>query len=218
MNIYQKLQEARVLLQKMELKKTGNNKFAGYKYFELGDYLPAIQVIFNEVGLCGIVTFDNEMAYLTIYEFDGEGKIIITSPMSTALLKGSHPIQNLGAVQTYLRRYLWQSAMEIVEHDAIDASTGKESLQVEPEKKITPKKEVEPNKPPLLPNMVKAWNNAKAAYKRDGNFDSILQRYSLSTADKTLLMQECDSADTDGDMDDYDDDVPFRWDHNEDNK
>jgi hypothetical protein len=95
-----------------------------------------------------------------------------------------------------------------------DDPTGKEHLQVDPEKQT----EIEPNKPPLLPNMVKAWNNAKAAYKRDGNFDSILQRYSLSTADKTLLMQECDSADTDGDMDDYDDDVPFRWDHNEDNK
>jgi hypothetical protein len=214
MNIYQKLQEARVLLQKMDIKKTGINKFsgAGYKYFELSDYLPAIQIIFNEVGLCGIVTFDSEMAYLTIHEFDGEGKIIITSPMSTALLKGSHPIQNLGAVQTYLRRYLWQSAMEIVEHDAIDASTGKESLQV------PPKTEIEPNKPPLMPNMVKAWANAKAAYKRDGNFDSILQRYSLSTADKAQLMQECDSVDTNGDIDDYDDDVPFRWDHNEDDK
>jgi hypothetical protein len=209
MNIYQKLQEARVLLQKMELKKTGNNKFAGYKYFELGDYLPAIQVIFNEVGLCGIVTFDSEMAYLTIYEFDGDGKIMITSPMSTALLKGSHPIQNLGAVQTYLRRYLWQSAMEIVEHDAIDASTGKESLQVQSSNGQA-KAEIEPNKPPLLPNMVKAWNNAKAAYKRDGNFDSILQRYSLSTADKTLLMKECDSADNHEVIDDYDD-VPINW-------
>ncbi len=137
MNIYAKLQKARVLLQKMELKKTGNNKFAGYKYFELGDYLPAIQVIFSEVGLCGIVTFDNDMAYLTIHEFDGEGKVMITSPMSTATLKGSHPIQCLGAVQTYLRRYLWQSAMEIVEHDAIDAT---EPLQ---EPKKTTKKQTE---------------------------------------------------------------------------
>jgi hypothetical protein len=27
-------------------------------------------------------------------------------------------------VQTYLRRYLWTNAFEIVEHDAIDASAG----------------------------------------------------------------------------------------------
>jgi hypothetical protein len=45
--------------------------------------------------------------------------------MSTAALKGCHEVQNLGAVQTYLRRYLWVAALEIVEHDALDATTGK---------------------------------------------------------------------------------------------
>ena len=39
-NIYQKLLNARLVLQDTELKKSGNNKFAGYKYFELGDFLP----------------------------------------------------------------------------------------------------------------------------------------------------------------------------------
>jgi hypothetical protein len=45
-------------------------------------------------------------------------------PMSSAALKGCHEVQNLGAVQTYLRRYLWTNAFEIVEHDAIDSSAG----------------------------------------------------------------------------------------------
>jgi hypothetical protein len=47
--------------------------------------------------------------------------------MSSAALKGCHEVQNLGAVQTYLRRYLWVAALEIVEHDAIDASEGAQS-------------------------------------------------------------------------------------------
>jgi hypothetical protein len=42
--------------------------------------------------------------------------------MADAQLKGCHPIQNLGAVETYTRRYLWVTAMEIVEHDALDSS------------------------------------------------------------------------------------------------
>jgi hypothetical protein len=42
--------------------------------------------------------------------------------MADANLKGCHPIQNLGAVETYTRRYLWVTAMEIVEHDALDSS------------------------------------------------------------------------------------------------
>ena len=38
MNVYSKLQTARVRLQESNLKKSGENKFAGFKYFELGDF------------------------------------------------------------------------------------------------------------------------------------------------------------------------------------
>ena len=136
MNIYTKLLCARLQLQDKELKKSGNNKFAGYKYFELGDFLPAIQEIFAERKLCGIVSFGKEEATLTIVDMEKpEDKIVISSPMSTAALKGCHEVQNLGAVQTYLRRYLWVTAMEIVEHDALDSS---EPLKPET-KKAAPK-------------------------------------------------------------------------------
>jgi hypothetical protein len=50
----------------------------------------------------------------------------IESPMGSAALKGCHEVQNIGAVETYQRRYLWVAALEIVEHDALDATTGKE--------------------------------------------------------------------------------------------
>jgi hypothetical protein len=135
MSVYKKLQQARLALQNTKLSKSGKNKFAGYEYFELGDFLPQIQKICAEVGLCGAVSFNNEMAYLTIHDTDGEGYVTFTSPMSSAALKGCHDVQNLGAVQTYLRRYLWTNAFEIVEHDALDATTG----GVEPAKKSEPK-------------------------------------------------------------------------------
>jgi hypothetical protein len=44
--------------------------------------------------------------------------------MGSAALKGCHEVQNIGAVETYQRRYLWVTAMEIVEHDALDSSEG----------------------------------------------------------------------------------------------
>ena len=122
MNIYQKLNAARAKFHSIELKKSGHNKFAGYKYFELGDFIIPALGIFKEVGLTGIISFGKEEASLTIVDVDTENKIVITSPMSSAALKGAHEIQNLGAVQTYLRRYLWVAALEIVEHDAIDSS------------------------------------------------------------------------------------------------
>lgn len=127
MNVYQKLQAARIELQNTALKKSGHNKFAGYHYFELGDFLPTIQTIFAKHGLCGAVSFDKELANLTITNADKpEEQISFCSPMADAQLKGCHPIQNLGAVETYQRRYLWVTAMEIVEHDALDATAGSE--------------------------------------------------------------------------------------------
>lgn len=132
MSVFAKLQTARVKLQSTKLSKSGKNKFAGYEYFELGDFLPAIQTICKEVGLCGVVSFNDSMAYLTIHETEGDGQIVFTSPMSSAQLKGCHDVQNLGAVQTYLRRYLWTNAFELVEHDALDATTGSEPKTVKP--------------------------------------------------------------------------------------
>ena len=126
MSVHKKLMEARIELQGTQLKKSGLNKFAGYSYFELGDFLPTIQAIFNRLGLCGVVSYSIEYATLTITDTEDGTVIVITSPMAEANLKGTHPIQNLGAVETYSRRYLWMTAMEIVEHDVLDASTGYE--------------------------------------------------------------------------------------------
>ena len=131
MSVHKKLMEARIKLQNTKLTKSGHNKFAGYQYFELGDFLPAIQIIFNEIGLCGTVCFLNDIATLTISEYHNvdtgkEQSIVFTCPMATASLKGCHDVQNLGASMTYIRRYLWVNALEIVEHDALDATTGSE--------------------------------------------------------------------------------------------
>ena len=131
MSIYSKLNDARVALQSTKLNKTGKSH-AGYNYFELGDFLPEILKIFNHYGLCGVVSFGTDVATLTIYETGGDGKIEITSPMKEANLKGCHPIQNLGAVETYTRRYLWVAAMEIVEHDALDSSQPLIESKVQP--------------------------------------------------------------------------------------
>ena len=125
--IYQKLQKARLTLLNTELKKSGHNKFAGYQYFELGDFLPAIQRIFNDIGLCGIVSFDAHIASLRIVDVEDNSEVTFTSPMGSAALKGCHEVQNIGAVETYQRRYLYVAAMEIVEHDALEATTGKEA-------------------------------------------------------------------------------------------
>lgn len=138
MTVHKKLMEARIQLQNKELKKSGKNTFAGYSYFELGDFLPEIQSIFHSLGLCGIVSYEADVARLTITDIEDGTVVTITSPMAEANLKGAHAIQNLGAVETYQRRYLWMTAMEIVEHDAIDSSEPSKPVPVASLPKATP--------------------------------------------------------------------------------
>lgn len=123
MNVYEKLLQARILLKKQGIKQGGKNDFAKYTYYELADFVPAITDICAEVKIIPMVSF-GEQAIMTIVDLEKpEDTIIFSSPMSTASLKGCHEVQNLGAVQTYLRRYLYQTAFEIIESDFVENST-----------------------------------------------------------------------------------------------
>ena len=117
-----KLNAARTGFHAVKLAKSGRNEFAGYDYFEMSDFIPAALVEFDRVGLCGIVSFAPEVASLTIVDTETGAQTMITSPMREAQLKGCHPIQNLGAVETYQRRYLWATVMELIENDIVNTS------------------------------------------------------------------------------------------------
>ena len=135
--MYQKLQLARLLLQEKKLTKSGKNKFAGYEYFELQDFLPTVQTIFADTGLCAVFRCGVSDATLTVYNTaNPEEYVLFTAPMAAAELKGCHPVQNLGASISYLRRYLYVNALEIVEHDALDATTGKDIPAPKPVPKV----------------------------------------------------------------------------------
>jgi hypothetical protein len=157
MSVHKKLMQARVKLQGTEMKKSGLNKFAGYSYFELGDFIPHIQNIFNNVGLCGVVSFDATHATLCITDTEDGSQIVVTSPMAEANLKGAHPIQNLGAVLSYQRRYLWMTAMEIVEHDILDASSGSEA-PAKPVVRALPKAEEKKSAPAKMEGADAPWS------------------------------------------------------------
>ena len=122
-NLYEKLQTMRCDLQEMQLKKSGKNAFAGYEYFELQDFLPKINNLMLAAKVSSYICFDKDKAQLTLVDMEKpEDQVYFTCPMAEANLKGCHPVQNLGATLTYLRRYLYVNAFEIVEQDALDSS------------------------------------------------------------------------------------------------
>jgi hypothetical protein len=122
MNIYEKLQKCKVGVQAADPKKTGLNKHTGASYFELGDFMPIVNRQFIDNGLIGLVQFESEKATLTIINTEKpEEQYVYSSPSVNAKLQGGQEIQNIGATQTYLRRYLYMNALDITESDPLDS-------------------------------------------------------------------------------------------------
>ena len=136
-NVYTKLNQARIKMQELGLKQNGVNGYANYKYFELADILPASNKICDEIKATIYTQFDDK-AHLFFVDNEGDGVVEFTLPMSTASLKGCHEVQNLGAVQTYLKRYLYQNCYELSECDALDMTM---NPKPKPEAKAEPKPE-----------------------------------------------------------------------------
>lgn len=130
MNIYQKLNAAREQFHQIKMEKSGKNTFAKYEYFTLSDFIkPALEVM-SKNGLCATVSFSADIATMTIVNIEKiDETITLTSPMGSALLKGCHEVQNIGAVETYQRRYLWVAALEIIEQDALDSTTERDKTK-----------------------------------------------------------------------------------------
>lgn len=156
MNVYEKLNLARIKFGAMGIKQNGKNKYAGYTYFELDDILPAVNTICAEIKATCVVSCGNDYATLTFVNAEKpEENIIFTCPMSKADLKGCHEVQNLGAVVSYIKRYLYQNCFEIAESDGLDKTHNpyevKEDIEaVGEEKKEQPKK-----------SEVKKWTKAQ---------------------------------------------------------
>lgn len=122
--IYDKLQKARVELQNKKLKKSGKNKYSGFSYYELADFLPQINQIFYELKLHSNFSIDDNVATLTVTDWEDNTNEVFKSPIESLELKGCTKIQALGGIHTYMKRYLYLNALEIVESDMLDAKAG----------------------------------------------------------------------------------------------
>ena len=139
-NVRQKLAQARLMFLNENVKKSGKNMSLEFKYFELEDIVPSAVRIFAELGLVTTTNFDGEKAVMTVYNTDSvdEPGIEFSTPyrdagqiVSNTGKQVTNPVQALGASITYLRRYLYMMALDIVEQDEIDAKLKKEDDEAE---------------------------------------------------------------------------------------
>ncbi|MDD2954023.1 MAG: ERF family protein [Parabacteroides sp.] len=130
LNIYQKLIKAREMFLTSGAKKSGTNRYAKFKYFELEDIVPVKNKICSELGIVDVVSFNKETAILNIFNADNPEDRVIQFSMPVVDIESAtdllHGIQALGGVSTYLRRYLFMIFLDIVEADVIDGETNSE--------------------------------------------------------------------------------------------
>lgn len=193
-NVYQKIMSVREKWLKANVQKTGINRFAEYKYFELADIIPVAQKFVIEEGLAAMYDFDHEYAYLHIIDAEGEGRGLVTfkSPMKELTVKGMNAIQALGAVETYQRRYLYMMFLDIVEQDEFDSTQGKPEATVdqvvkkEPAKKTTAKVKTPAPKKSNKPVSAKKREEAKDTLTDSNGEITKIQLQSIKTGLKKL--------------------------------
>lgn len=125
----------RVALQNAKIKKTGKNQHAGFSYFELADFLPKLNELMLEEGINDIVSFTtgSEQMFATLTLTNGEEQQMYTipfrwfeTPVSNSGNKMMQDIQYLGAINTYIKRYLYLNAFGITDGEVIDGMNTKD--------------------------------------------------------------------------------------------
>ncbi len=174
MNVYAKIQKARKMLVDGGLKKGKVNNFSKFSYFELGDFVPQINVIFDELGLFSKITVNDERGTLLIINTDKPNEIATFSCQSAPLeLKGAVPLQSIGGQMTYVRKYLYMLALEISEVDIIDGSDSGD---------VTNMKTVEEKKPASIKEEVVALCREKSKDNRNAVTEIIKKHNNNSIA------------------------------------
>ena len=125
-NLNESIIKIKVALQNIKLKQSGKNTFAGFTYYELGDFLPNLNKLMLENGVNDQVTISKKYAKLILHK--GQESqiykmpfILFDTPKNKNGTDSMQSIQYLGAENTYYKRYLYLNAFGITDGEVIDA-------------------------------------------------------------------------------------------------
>lgn len=150
MNIYEKLNQARIEFLQSGIKKTGKNIKQAYMYFQLADIIPQAEEIFRKYKLLKVDTITDNIFISSVVNCEQpEEKIefkvpfAVADPIISSRTGGevTNVVQRIGSSITYIRRYSWQLVLDIVEADLIDGDGVAEEVPVKVEPKPVEVKE-----------------------------------------------------------------------------
>ena len=142
MNLYQKVAKIKGEMSSMKFSKTGKNSFTHFNYFQLDDFEPTLEKLCSQYGVVTYFMFAMDAARMVVVDADDPNqKIEVDSPVDVSFGKTSSRMQDIGAMQTYARRYLFMSFFGITESDFLDEVAGKDTPKSEDEvENVTPDK------------------------------------------------------------------------------
>lgn len=149
-NLNESIISIRVKLQNAKLKKSGKNKYAGFDYFELADFLPKLNELMLEEGINDRYRIEEGYAILELvkgeekqeytipfklfetpltYKKDKDGNFIKSKEGEYIQVPSMQDIQYLGALNTYYKRYLYLNTFGITDGEVIDSMNNNELLE-----------------------------------------------------------------------------------------
>ena len=192
----------RCKLQEAKLNKSGHNKFAGFNYFELADFLPTLNKLMLDEQVNDLFVIKDGVAKLTLikgteeqtYEIpfvlfdtpltlkkDRQGNFLKNKDGEYMQVPSMQDIQYLGALNTYYKRYLYMNAFGITDGDVIDAMDN-QSLNGE-----TPRKQAQ-NKPQSVPQKA-TQSQIEKIMQLVNNVGTMLKYYKVEKIDDLTVQQ-----------------------------
>lgn len=108
-------------LSEANIKASGDNRYSDYTYLELSDFMPTLLKLMEKYEVYTIFDFGNDdRAILQLCNCSGSGVITTGIKLVDIKLKACNDMQNIGAVHTYARRYLYMAMFDIVEADILN--------------------------------------------------------------------------------------------------
>lgn len=196
LNLNESIIKVRVELQKTKLKKSGKNKFAGFDYYELSDFLPKLNELMSQYNINDKFTIETDTSIGTDYAIltliKGEEKQdykipfkIFETPINTKVndktgevkqVKSMQDIQYLGALNTYYKRYLYLNAFGITDGEVIDAMPNDEE---------TPN----PSEPKKVSTATPKQIELLTKYYKDENLAKLLQANGISKLEELSVQK-----------------------------
>lgn len=188
----------RVELQNSKIKKSGKNKYAGFDYYELADFLPKLNELMLKYNINDRFSIEDDYAKLELQKGEEINTykipfILFDTPLTYKKNKAGEflkdkngdflqtpsmqDIQYLGALNTYYKRYLYLNAFGITDGEVIDSMDNNEIQKGKKNIKSTTKESQKQDTPTidykiLLINKLKELNVDVNEYAKEHKLSS----------------------------------------------